>query len=303
MSDPRNHHYVPQAYLRGFGDPADQILVRWRMNDKPLFVSNVRNVASERDFYSFVNDRTGKVDHRSFEAGLSRSEAMLRESLQQYVHGGSTVPMETLRPRIAVGVGFQMTRTKYFRRKLERIGDHAARTWMVHHRPDLADAADHVLFVPGSDIHLKWIGDWALNLATVLMERSWFIVRATGGMFITSDNPVYGIAGYTDALDVGVLAATEIRYPVDATTALVWTPQPGNHAAILFREREVIDFNTATFANAYEQTYAHPDYKNAVERLPRHKETLITRINAMVAAPESKKSGTRRFDPSAASEK
>lgn len=54
VSDPRTHHYVPQAYLHGFSDPAGQIAVRWRMVDRPTFVSHVRNVASERDFYSFV---------------------------------------------------------------------------------------------------------------------------------------------------------------------------------------------------------------------------------------------------------
>ena len=30
-----------------------------------------------------------------------------------------------------------------------------------------------------------------------LHERSWFVVRATAGQFITSDYPVYGIAGPT----------------------------------------------------------------------------------------------------------
>jgi len=273
------------------------------MNDDPSFHSNVRNVASERDFYSFVNDRTGRVDHRSFENGLNASETMLRESLKYYINGGAPVPIETLRMRIAVGVGFQMTRTKYYRRKLERIGDYAARTWTVRQRPDLAGTTESMHFVPGNDLHLKWIGEWAIRLATVLMDRSWFIVRPKASMFITSDNPVYGIAGYSDALDVGVLAATEIRYPVDATTALIWTPQPGHDAAIFLSNREVFEFNTATFANAYEQAYAHPNHMTELDRLPRHRETLLTRINSMVTAPPFRKPGTRRFDPKPAAER
>src|SRR5260370_108233 len=79
VSDPRNHHYVPQAYLLGFGDSREQICVRWRMNDDPSFHSNVRNVASERDFYSFVN--TGRVDHGSFENELNASRTRLIEPL------------------------------------------------------------------------------------------------------------------------------------------------------------------------------------------------------------------------------
>jgi hypothetical protein len=76
MSDPRNHHYVPQAYLLGFADKRQQVCVRWRMDDRPSFVTRVRNIASERDFYSFVNDKTGNVDHRSLETGLNMSEIL-----------------------------------------------------------------------------------------------------------------------------------------------------------------------------------------------------------------------------------
>lgn len=297
MNDPRNHHYVPQAYLLGFADDKGRVSVRWRMKEDPSFLSSVRNVASERDFYSFVNDITGKVDHRGFEAGLAGAEAMLRDSLSEYIHGGSTVPIETLKQRIALGVGFQMTRTKYFRRKLERVGDYAARTWAGQHRPDLVDALGHVHVLPGNDLHLKWIRQWAVQLTAALMDRSWFIMRPTGSQFITSDNPVYGIAGHSDALDVGVLAATEIRYPVDSTTAVVWTPRPGYDAAILLTEREVHTFNTATFANAYEQAYAHPDHQAVLQSLSRHRDTLMARLNAMVDAPAFGKAGTRRFDP------
>jgi hypothetical protein len=135
-----------------------------------------------------------------------------------------------------------------------------------------------------------------VGLAGVLLHRSWFLARATAGQFITTDNPVYGIADYTDALDVGVLAASEIRYPIDAATALVWTPQPGHDAAILFTEREVRQFNFATFANAYEQAYSNPGYQAALEQLPRHRDNLIVRINAMTEAPDFKKAGTRRFE-------
>ena len=299
MSSPRNHHYVPQAYLLGFADKREQVCVRWRMAEKPSFITRVRNIASERDFYSFVNDTTGEIDHQSFEAGLNMSETMLREALHEYVAGGAT-PIETLRLRIALGVGFQMTRTKYFRRKLERMANSAARTWLTAQRPELTEALGSVHFVPGNDVHLKRIRDWAVELAGALLHRSWFLARATAGQFITTDNPVYGIAGHTDALDVGVLAASEIRYPIHSATALVWTPQPGHDAAILFTEGEVREFNAATFANAYEQAYANPGYQAALEQLPRHRDTLIARINAMTQAPDFKKAGTRRFDPPAA---
>jgi hypothetical protein len=297
MSNPRNHHYVPQAYLLGFANDNGQVCVRWRTAGQSSFISRVRNLASERDFYTFVDDHTGRVDYKGFESGLNASEAMLRDSLREYISNGVGTPAETLRLRIALGVGIQMTRTKYFRRKLERVSDYAARTWASHQHPEWAASVASVHLLPGNDVHLKWISRWAQDLAAVLLSRSWFTVRATSGRFITSDNPVYGIAGHSNALDVGVLAASEIRYPVDARTALVWTPQPGHDAAILFTGPEVNAFNTATYANAYEQAYTHPDDQAELNALERHPDTLMGRINAMVDAPPFRKSGTRRFNP------
>ncbi len=48
----RNHHYVPQFYLRGFSDPNlknEQLHVIDKV-DRRRFVTNPRNIASQRDF-------------------------------------------------------------------------------------------------------------------------------------------------------------------------------------------------------------------------------------------------------------
>ena len=48
----RNHHYIPQFYLKGFLDPShskEQICVIKKIK-KESFVTNPRNVGSKRDF-------------------------------------------------------------------------------------------------------------------------------------------------------------------------------------------------------------------------------------------------------------
>ena len=48
----RNHHYVPQFYLKGFSDPNlqnEQLHVIDKV-DRRHFVTNPRNIASQRDF-------------------------------------------------------------------------------------------------------------------------------------------------------------------------------------------------------------------------------------------------------------
>ena len=52
MSEAHNHHYVPQAYLRGFADGIGRQarLMVIDLEDMKTFGTNVRNVASKRDF-------------------------------------------------------------------------------------------------------------------------------------------------------------------------------------------------------------------------------------------------------------
>lgn len=52
MGEARNHHYVPQAYLRGFADGfSRQAKVKvFDLDQMKSFPTNVRNVASKRDF-------------------------------------------------------------------------------------------------------------------------------------------------------------------------------------------------------------------------------------------------------------
>ena len=52
MSEAHNHHYVPQAYLRGFADGIGRQarLKVIDLEDMKTFGTNVRNVASKRDF-------------------------------------------------------------------------------------------------------------------------------------------------------------------------------------------------------------------------------------------------------------
>lgn len=56
------HHYVPQGYLRRFsvGDNRNKIYA-YEVN-KEAYLTNVHNVAGERDFYTFKDERTGDQD-------------------------------------------------------------------------------------------------------------------------------------------------------------------------------------------------------------------------------------------------
>jgi hypothetical protein len=55
VSDPKNQHYVPQAYLRRFAPDQRQVWV-YDKQDGRVFRTDVRNVASETYFYDIDPD-------------------------------------------------------------------------------------------------------------------------------------------------------------------------------------------------------------------------------------------------------
>lgn len=55
MAESRNHHYIPQGYLRGFGWKRGKhhLVVVHDFEEKRTYETNTRNVCAERDFMRF----------------------------------------------------------------------------------------------------------------------------------------------------------------------------------------------------------------------------------------------------------
>jgi hypothetical protein len=65
-SAPKNHHYIPQCYLRGFVlDEARPRLYVIDSESRRAFFSNPRNVGSERDFNTYLIDGEPRYDLES----------------------------------------------------------------------------------------------------------------------------------------------------------------------------------------------------------------------------------------------
>lgn len=56
MTNPKNHHYVPQSYLRRFSTDGSQIYVFDKFKQHQ-FVTNIKNVASETHFYNLSEEQ------------------------------------------------------------------------------------------------------------------------------------------------------------------------------------------------------------------------------------------------------
>ena len=56
MGTARQHHFQPQAYLRGFANDRDQVRVFDTLQRREVAITNVRNVAGQRDLYRFGSE-------------------------------------------------------------------------------------------------------------------------------------------------------------------------------------------------------------------------------------------------------
>ncbi len=76
MAESRNHHYVPQGYLRGFGWKRGKhhMVVVHNFQDKRTYETNTRNVCAERDFMRFevpgrrpdwLEEEFGKLEYKA----------------------------------------------------------------------------------------------------------------------------------------------------------------------------------------------------------------------------------------------
>lgn len=81
MTDPRIHHYIPQAYLRGFGWKRGE--KNWHVNTWDLpgqrrFRPNTKNICCERDFLKFDN---GEDSPYKLEAEMGKFENLVRQAI------------------------------------------------------------------------------------------------------------------------------------------------------------------------------------------------------------------------------
>ena len=79
MAESRNHHYIPQGYLRGFGWKRGKhhMVVVHDLQEKKTYETNTRNICSQRDFMRFeaigrepdwLENEFGKLESKAAEA-------------------------------------------------------------------------------------------------------------------------------------------------------------------------------------------------------------------------------------------
>ena len=217
MAESRNHHYIPQGYLRGFGLQRGKhhIVVVHDFQNKRTYETNTRNVCAERDFMRF-EAQGRKPDW--LEEEFSKLESKACEAIRDVVRTTGTFEGEhknyilNLMALLAVRSPEQRENMRDFQarvatRTMDLVLEKKERWESENKRMQEATGKMHnVTYEEAKEFHER--GEYTIEVArehhiateiklfeTVLQllgQRQWtlYIAEGTYGEFITTDRPV-----------------------------------------------------------------------------------------------------------------
>ncbi|WP_327651984.1 DUF4238 domain-containing protein [Micromonospora aurantiaca] len=293
QGQPRRHHQVPQFYLRGFADDSDRVKVV-RFGEQPrTFVTSVKNVAVEANFYKV--DWLDAVREDLAEKLIGKVEDAAVEPLRLLAqHGELTVQQ---RGDVATWVVLQ-----YLRGRGKRVDSVGLQKLML--RADLAlggkqrlasrlglddsaevDALWDSIVVRGELAdpptmrysHLRTMFSSTISkVAAAYVQAHWQVVTFQRRRLFTSDQPVCLWRAPDDDPGVGLLTADAVSIPLNHTTGLVIFPQipsgiTGESAPTTQYHRW---FLAHTWMSAEELLILHPD-DELPDWLPAYREARL----------------------------
>ncbi|MDH4416203.1 MAG: DUF4238 domain-containing protein [Acidovorax sp.] len=264
MTDSRNHHFIPQGYLRGFGWKRGKhhMVIVHDFNDKKTYEANTRNVCAQRDFMRFeFNDRAPDWLETEFGKLESRSVTAIREVVSSGIFDGENKDyILNLMALLAVRSPEQRENIREFQARVaQRMMDlvlSKKEHWesQMEEMKEKTGKSSLVTYEEAKNFHMR--GEYKIEVArerhiqteiglhhTVLQllgQRKWtlYIVSGDYGEFITTNRPV--VIAYINPESVPLLLRhspgfglknTEIYFPLTSRALLIgrWT---GNEATV-----------------------------------------------------------------------
>jgi len=254
MAESRNHHYIPQGYLRGFGWKRGKhhMVVVHDFQEKKTYETNTRNICAQRDFMRFeVKGR--KPDWLEEEFGKLESEAVaaIREVMKSGVFDGENKNyILNLMALLAVRSPEQRENMRDFQARVaQRVMDlvlEKKERWesQIKEMEETTGKPSLVTYEEAKDFHRR--GEYTIEVARerhiqteidlynsvlqLLGQRKWtlYLVPGDYGEFITTSRPV--VIAYIDPETVPSylrhspgfgLKNTEVYFPLTKHALLI----------------------------------------------------------------------------------
>jgi hypothetical protein len=213
----RREHYVPQFYLKLFGD---RLFVFDKSTGKD-FQTGSKNIALEQGFY----DLDQEID---LEGAVAEIEGRLRIGISELIDKLHPDKIsKDARIRIAVFVALQYVRTKDFREWIKEFGEKLA-TAYIRSDPRFKNEEFTITMKPelARALQAEWMVDDTIpKLGYRLGHSLWsLLLNKTKIPFWTSDNPValFNPIDYGDKSGVGfAVKGIQIHFPLNSNLLLL----------------------------------------------------------------------------------
>jgi hypothetical protein len=204
------HHYVPQAYLRGFATEKERVTAQKLPGDAEAFTTSVRNVAAQMHFHRVE----GLERPDEFEDVLAGIEGDAQAVIRKLDEGRAFPLSELDRSTLAYFISLQAVRGPDTRRTSEMIqrtmvrleigagGRENVKAWIQENMgfdpsPEQEEMIWTTAIRPGGPpisftnfAHIEHMLDLAQAMLPYLMARPWALVRFSARSLITCDSPV-----------------------------------------------------------------------------------------------------------------
>lgn len=291
-SEARNHHWIPQCYLKGFAKSRSknaQLFVTDAVNRK-TFMTSPRNVASARDFNRI--DAVG-VDANHIESAYADFEGVAAQALNRMEEKRGFGDEEE-HNLILNMIALFSVRNPRMRENVRRFHEQVAKQIMSltvatkeRYESSMASAVRSGDVKPNADVTYESVREFVdgerftitvpttrhveteLQLVETVLpllgRRSWMLLRAAAGSggFVTSDHPVS--LYWTDPRNRGAfyppgfgVRGTEVLFPVSHELAMVGTFD-GPHGICDATAEQVALANGVTIRYGQRQIYARDD--------------------------------------------
>jgi hypothetical protein len=244
------HHFVPQAYLRGFSCPIRGKQFVWVYDKRPNRAPAckfVKSIAWAHNYYAQERD-DGSIDSDALEVALAQSIDTRAAELIASLDPGAKrefVFTEEEESVLALFIGLSLTRVPSFRAGIQDFYSQIAQYAAEIVGPQLweGDAPPPKIKAEAKEwVSLEHMIESAKDIATSLMPKQWQFFRApTGQPFLTSDNPVIfqGLAPANPR--------SEVLMHLTKDLAVVCTPKlPHSRFPILVAPKEQVKSMNAT---------------------------------------------------------
>jgi|APLak6261675434_1056106.scaffolds.fasta_scaffold02279_2 hypothetical protein len=283
MSAQRRHHLVPQLHLRRFANGEEKIVAVARDLSKSI-VTDVANVAVEKDFYAVETSSGSSMEVEELLSKVeSDAEAVIRRILDQ---GFQLEQRE--KESLAMFCAFQWLRGRDQRDSVESLMNHVHKLFTMNlTRRQIREGLTQTQGRQPTDDEVESMVEYLSNpnnyeyefsanhsiqsmlenvndLASIVMARTWQVVRFPTECLLTSDAPVSLWSPPSERQGlfsaVGFGTAKEIRVPLDRRHALVlaWDATQGEILRDL-SDAHAHALNYSTASNGYRWIFHHPD--------------------------------------------